>query len=131
MYSENNNHFEYKNKAEVEVTACGETHTIYSNQVEAKKVVIRVEKMQNKECVFEGDYLEYTVKICNDSTVVIDDPVFCDDIPDGLDYVPNTFHVDGKPETPVKQPFSNRLTFKLKKLTPNSETFITFKTVVQ
>lgn len=122
---------EYKNKAEVEVTACGETHVICSNEVETKKVVIRVEKSQNKQCVFEGDYLEYTVKICNDSTVVIDDPIFSDDLPDGLEYVPNTFHVDGKPETPVKQPFSNKITFKLKKLTPNSETVITFKTEVK
>lgn len=118
---------EYKNKAEIEVTACGETHTIYSNEVEAKKVVIRIQKLQNKECVFEGDQLEYTVKIYNESTVVIDEPIFSDEIPEGLEYVPNTFHVDGKPETPVKQPFSNKLTFKLKKLTPNSETVITFK----
>lgn len=122
---------EYKNKAEVEVTACDETHTICSNEVEAKKVVIRVEKMQSKECVFEGDHLDYTIKICNDSTIVIDEPIFCDDIPEGLDYVPNTFHVDGKPETPVKQPYSNKLTFKLKKLTPHSEVIITFKTIVK
>lgn len=118
---------EYKNKAEIEVTACGETRTLYSNEVEAKKVVIRIVKSQNKECLFEDDQLEYTVKIFNESTVVIDEPIFSDDIPEGLKYVPNTFSVDGKPETPVMQPFSNKITFKIKKLTPNSETVIIFK----
>lgn len=119
--------YEYKNKAEVEVTVCDETHVIYSNEVKAQKIVIRVEKLQNKECVLEGDQLEYTVKIYNESTIVIDEPIFSDDIPEGLEYVPNTFYVDNKQETPVKQPFSNRLTYKLKKLTPKSETVITFK----
>lgn len=122
---------EFKNRAELEVSACGETHTICSNEVTAKKVVIRVEKTQNKQCVFAGDHLEYCVKICNDSTVVIDEPVFSDDLPDGLDYVPNTFCVDGKSETPTQHPFSNKLSFKLKKLTPNSEVTITFLTIVK
>lgn len=118
---------EYKNKAELEVTACGETRILCSNEVETKKIVIRIVKSQDKECIFENDYLEYTVKIYNESTVVIDDPIFIDDIPEGLEYEQNSFHVNGKQETPVKEPFSNRITFKIKKLTPNSETIITFK----
>lgn len=130
MSLENDNYLEYKNKSELEVTACGETHTIYSNEVEAKKILIRVEKMQSKQCVFTGSHLDYTIKICNDSHVDIHDPVFCDDIPNGLEYVPNTFKVDGNPETPVKQPFDNRISFKLDKIKANEEVTITFRTKV-
>lgn len=124
-------HKKFKNKSELEVTACGETHTICSNEVTSHKVVIRVEKMQNKQCVFEGDRLCYTIKICNDSDVDIKDPIFHDDIPNGLDYVPNTFRVNGKPETPTKQPLSNRLTFKLGELKAHCEETITFETIVE
>lgn len=118
---------EFKNIAEVEVTACGETHTLCSNESTVKKVVVRVEKMADRECVFEGDCIVYTVKICNESSVLINDPIFCDDIPNGLSYVAGTFEVNGKPETPEREPFGNRISFKLKHLTPNSETVICFQ----
>lgn len=130
MSSENNKHLEYKNKSELEVSACGETHIIYSNEVEAKKVVIRIEKTQSKQCVFAGDHLDYTIKICNDSLVDIYDPVFCDDIPEGLEYVQNSFKVNNKPETPVKQPYDNKISFKLDEIKAESEVTITFKTTV-
>lgn len=125
------NHKEYKNRSELEVRACGECHIICSNEVTSHKLVIRVEKEQDKQCVFEGDHLCYTIKICNDSNIDIKDSIFQDDIPDGLEYVSNTFCVNGRPEKPIKDPHSNRLSFKLEELKAYCETTIAFKTVVK
>jgi len=121
---------EYRNKAECEFCACGETRTICSNEVCAKKIIIRIETIESKRCVFTGDRLDYTIKICNDSLVDIDDPLFSDDLPEGLKYVKDSFRVNNKPETPILCPYGNKISYKLHKIKANSEVIIKFETIV-
>lgn len=120
--------YEYKNKAELEVTACGDTHTICSNEVEAKKVVIELVKSQTKTCVFKGDTIVYTIKICNKGKVDIHNAVFSDDIPEGLKFVNGTFTVGGETKTPSA--YGNKLTYTIAKIDAEDDVTITFSATV-
>lgn len=120
---------EFKNTAEIKVTACGDDHTIYSNEVETQKLVIRVEKFCNKECVFKDDVIEYTIRIHNDCSVNIKDAEFCDDIPEGLEFIHNSLYINDDQVTPKM--YGNKLTAPIEKLNPHSQTIICFKVKVQ
>lgn len=120
---------EYKNKASVEVcNNGGEAHKVTSNEVEAKKLALRVLKYEDVCLVFEGDTITYTIKICNDSYVDLFDVEFEDNIPHGLRYEANSFKVNNHLKTPHLN--GQKLSYRINKLDERSETTICFKVKV-
>lgn len=120
---------EFKNKTTLEVKCNDEPRKITSNEVEAKKIEVRLIQFEDVHLVFEGDIITYTTKICNDSCVDLYDAEFEDCIPNGLCYEHCSFKVNGDEKTPRIK--GQNLSFIFKKLEKESETTVCFKVKVK
>jgi len=118
-----------KNKASLNLELCGEEFEIESNETEAEKIKITVEKSQSCNFVLVGEKIKYTVKITNDSCVEIEDVVFKDELDDCVEFVAGSFTVDGKHVTPVIR--DGVLKYTIPKLEPCQTVVITFEVKVE
>lgn len=128
MYYESCAHSVIKNKALVELEVCGKKHTFESNEVTAKKLKLLIAKEESCPYVFEGDDLEYTIKLFNDSCVNLHGVEFKDPIPKHTKYEANSFKVNGecvKPEI-----LNNVLCYKIPELKAFEDLQICYKVKV-
>lgn len=75
----------------------GQTDSASSNIVntEIECVIVDAVKTADKEIVFIGDTLTYTVAITNSGNVDVTNVMFVDTIPNGATFIPNTFTING------------------------------------
>ena len=111
----------FVNRAELDIFDCDEVVTIRSNPVVTRKVSVTLEKCQSKRCVVEGDKQHYTVKIKNCSGFDLENAIFKDFIPNGMQFIQGSFKVNGRCENPCIN--GRVLEFKLCRV-PNNENVI-------
>lgn len=118
-----------KNKSSIEVEGCNKKFVFESNEVEAKKVKIRIKEEQSCRLAFEDEIIEYKVKICNDSDVKLFNCEFKDFLDRNTEYKKDSFKVNGKCETPCVK--DNVISFVIPELKDNHETVIVFDAKVK
>ena len=86
-----------KNKAFLRIEVCGHHHTIESNEVELHLLEIEFEKF-GPECnhVVIGERVEFRIKLKNKSDKDLHDVLFTDPLQRGLEFVMNSFRVNGE-----------------------------------
>lgn len=90
-----------KNKASIEIDTCDELIHFDSNEVEAHYLDIELIKSQDCIWAIHGKNLKYCVLVRNNSGQDIYDLLFRDMLDNGVQYVPESFTVDGAQQTPI------------------------------
>ena len=113
------------NKAHLNFNLCGRRHDIESNQVHIHPIEVEFQKF-GPQCphVVTGETVEFRVLVKNKSDVELENVIFADPLPRGLEYVPHTFRVDGRRERPHIH--RNEISFRFGRLGANCEHEITF-----
>ena len=100
--------------------------TIKSNEVETYLICDPViVKAVDKEVAEVGDNLTYTITIDNPSLVPLTNVVFRDTLDDNLNYVYESFPVNGMGKMPVIE--GQTLSYTLAKIEPTSQVEIVFQ----
>ena len=113
-----------ENKAFLQFELCGRKRTIETNPVELRPFEIRFEKFADCRHVIPGESTEFRIKIQNQSDVNLRNVEFCDPLHHGLEYVQNTFRVNGRHHHPTIH--RNRIEFVIECLHANTELEISF-----
>jgi len=90
-----------ENKAFLQFELCGRERTIESNPVRVREFEIEFEKF-GPECehIVSGETVEFRFRLENKSEVNLNNVIFRDPLPRGLEYVPHSFRINGHPARP-------------------------------
>ncbi len=95
---------QFENTAIGKIDICGTLKDIVSNTVTANlfdERSVTIEKKQSCDFIIEGQNLTYTIEITNNTRIPLNNFEIIDDIPLGMDYVENSFMVNGVSESPT------------------------------
>lgn len=100
--------------------------TYHSNEVETRLIFDPIiVKFVDKEIAEVGDNLTYTVTVDNPSLVALTNVVFTDTLDDNLNYVYESFKVNGVTRMPVIE--GQTLSYTIAQIEPTSQVEIEFQ----
>lgn len=128
MSNNNGCHSSIRNKAFLEVEINGRKQVLESNEVCLDKIKLSIFKSADCRYVYEGEIVKYTIKVCNESDVRVEEIEFKDTLANGTAYVQNSFKVDGKHEKP--EIHGQTLEYKFHEMSHKADHTITFEVKV-